>query len=1275
MKVTRGLLLLFVILSFALPVFAANKKPVITKEKGEEYQIRQRHEWFYSTRRAGVDQPLGKLRWQAVEQTRLQTALQKKARAGKMPAANWVSRGPSSSNFGGWTFGKVSGRTIALARDWTNNILYAGAASGGLWKSTDDGGSWTSLFDEAGTTTVGEIAIDPNNPQVLWVGTGENSDWCEDYFGIGILRSTDGGATWELRNGSGANTLEDISAFASIIVDPRDSNHLVVGGAYHDCIHGNYYAAGLYTSTDAGATWTKRLAGPVTEIVQDPVRQDYFWAGVMSMGVYRSTDNGLTWIKQTNSSLPGTSAGRIEVDVSPANTSIVYALFESGPSFWRTTNDGDTWTQMSTGTNACDGQCWYNMVVRAHPTDPNTVYRGTIHIYKSTNGGGVWTDLSGPWGSTQKVHQDTHEFIVSPTNGNILYVGCDGGVWKTTNGGTGFTNLNGNLNITQFYAIGNHPTDNGIVVGGCQDNSSLARNGSDLWEVQEVTGDGFVCHINPLNTNYVYAASYPWYGYPSVLRSTSGLFGYYDWISGSGSGIIANDRINWVTPYALDPSSPNILYLGTHRVYKSTDNGTSWGTPSGDLTAGSGSLITVEVNRAATSVLFSGSESGYVYRSTDSGGSWTNISSTWPASRRSINDIAGDPLNTSKAYAVVGGFNTAHFFVFDGTNWAASGSGLPNVPANTVIMLDSGDIYVGNDVGVFRSADGGSTFLPFMDGLPQGAVVTDLKYTDATQTLSAGTYGRGVWQIQLGACATITIAPATLPDAVAGANYSQILTAGGGSSPYTYSIVSGSLPAGLALDPSTGAITGTAGSLGTSNFTIGATDVFGCNGSASYSLRVCPAISVSPATLAAGTINVPYSQTVTATGGTGPYAYEVSSGLLPPGLSLESTTGLISGTPASSGTFNFSIGATDADGCTGTQTYSLFICGILGMSPASLPSATVGTYYSQGLAANGGTAPYTFALTAGSLPAGMSLNTTTGRITGIPSTVGTANFDITATDASSCSGTHSYSIAVCPVISITPPALPAGVVGTAYSQQLSVSGGTAPYTFSVSSGSLPAGLSLDPATGLIDGTPTAVQTANFSVTVADSTGCSPAAVSYSITVAASCLFCDDFEDSVLDPNWSYLKPTWTEAGGSLNGTPAGRKATAIASPIFAGCSECRVLASMQSAGGLYNKLWLLAWYQDKANTVELLMKQENGKWILRQRSGKLIVAKTKGVSPIEPGVSYAVEVAYSAGDLVLRVDGTVLATLHLAAAPSIGTVGFAVKNTTGSFDSILVDSN
>jgi len=357
---------------------------------------------------------------------------------------------------------------------------------------------------------------------------------------------------------------------------------------------------------------------------------------------------------------------------------------------------------------------------------------------------------------------------------------------------------------------------------------------------------------------------------------------------------------------------------------------------------------------------------------------------------------------------------------------------------------------------------------------------------------------------------TITVSPASLPAATVGSAYSQTISASGGTSPYTFSVTAGALPAGLTL-ASTGALSGTPTAGGTFNFTVQATDANSFTGTRAYTLTVnAPTISVSPTTLPAATVGSAYSQTISASGGTAPYSFAITAGSLPAGLSLASN-GSLTGTPTAGGTFNFTVTATDSSTGTGPYTgsraYSLTVnAPTISVSPTTLPAATVGSAYSQTISASGGTAPYSFAITAGSLPAGLSL-ASNGNLTGTATAGGTFNFTVTATDSSTgtgpYTGSRAYSLTVnAPTISVAPTTLPNGTVGSAYSQTISASGATTPYSFAITAGSLPSGVSLA-SNGNLTGTPTAPGTFNFTVTATDSsTGTGPYTGSraYSLTV-------------------------------------------------------------------------------------------------------------------------------------------------------------------------------
>lgn len=346
---------------------------------------------------------------------------------------------------------------------------------------------------------------------------------------------------------------------------------------------------------------------------------------------------------------------------------------------------------------------------------------------------------------------------------------------------------------------------------------------------------------------------------------------------------------------------------------------------------------------------------------------------------------------------------------------------------------------------------------------------------------------------QFPACPVITLAPTALPDGQDGAFYTQTIVPSGGVPPYSFAVTAGSLPEGLALDPVNGILSGVLTKSG-GNFTITAFDAGFCPGSFAYTLNVLSgpscsptSITLSPTVLPEATPGIAYSQTLTATGGTAPHLYTVTDGTLPPSLSLDPNTGTIAGTPSVSGTFVFVGTATDVDTCTGSQGYALQVECFFTFSPSSLPAAREGTAYDQLLTiATGGTPPYAFAVVSGAVPPGLSL-TGTGALTGTPTTPGTYTFMVEATDANFCTGNLGYILVVDPCLTLSPASLPNGTVGAAYNATLTATGGSAPITFSISAGTLPPGLAIDPNTGVITGPPTAPGVYLFTVTATDGT--------------------------------------------------------------------------------------------------------------------------------------------------------------------------------------------
>ncbi|MGA8540423.1 MAG: putative Ig domain-containing protein [Terriglobales bacterium] len=411
------------------------------------------------------------------------------------------------------------------------------------------------------------------------------------------------------------------------------------------------------------------------------------------------------------------------------------------------------------------------------------------------------------------------------------------------------------------------------------------------------------------------------------------------------------------------------------------------------------------------------------------------------------------------------------------------------------------------------------------------ATVTATSITDPTKSMS----------VQIKVSPPPAVTATSLPNATAGTAYSVSLSEAGGTSPYRWTVTSGTLPAGLSLSSQTGAITGVPTGGGSGSVTFQVTDAAGVSASKTLSITVGapPALTITTTSLSAATVGTAYSQTLQATGGVPSYSWRVSAGGLPAGLSL-SSAGVISGTPSgtSTGTINFTVTVTDSQTPTAaTKSSNLSIVVSeppLSVTTASLAGGSLSTAYSQTLQAIGGTSPYTWSISAGTLPAGLSLsNLNTGAITGTPTATGKSNFTVKVTDSVAASATADLSITINTALAITTTSLPGASVGTAYSATVNASGGALPYSWSITSGSLPSGFSIDSATGVISGTPSAMGTASFTVTVTDSE--SPAVkanVALSLTIAsASCS-----NDNSLSGHYAMLLNGWSSAPTALTQT-------------------------------------------------------------------------------------------------------------------------------------------
>jgi len=648
----------------------------------------------------------------------------------------------------------LGGRVVDVEMSPTDfDTMYVSAASGGIFKTADAGISWTPIFDNNPSLSIGDLAIAPSNPNILYCGTGEanagGGSLC--YDGAGIFKSTDAGATWSY---SGLDLTRNTGRIA---IDPQNPDRAFA--ATMGDLFGENPERGLYRTTDGGSTWQQVLfrndSTGAIDVLIHPQHSDTVFAclwtrvrrpdrrtyGGPDSGIYRSTDGGTTWTKLSQG-LPTYALGRIGIDISKSNPNILYAIMSDSSGgnsqIMKSVDLGDTWTNVTNNFVPNAYSYWYARV-KIDPSNPNIVYALDLDLWHTDDGGQNWSTATNNW-----IHVDQHEVFFHPQNPNLMLLGNDGGFHISYDAGASWY-MSDNLPIMQFYTCEIDEQNPVAIYGGSQDNgvnttwNGDVDNWTNIWG-----GDGFVVLVDPTNSGMVYAES------------------QYAYLNTGINGVDPTDRTNWNSPFVFNPLNPNTLYLGTEALYKTTDQGMNWYPLSGDLTNGSmasaypivfATITTVAVAPTDTNIIYIGTDDGNIQMTTDEGASWNLVSSSLPV--RWVTHLEVDPRDAMSVYATLSGYryhdNAKHVYhTPDGGNtWNDISGNLPDIPCNDILIDTTySTLYLATDIGVYYSYIGSNYWQLLGTGLPL-VPVCDLRLHYPTHKLLAATYGRSMYDFDL----------------------------------------------------------------------------------------------------------------------------------------------------------------------------------------------------------------------------------------------------------------------------------------------------------------------------------------------------------------------------------------------------------------------------------------------------------------------------------------------------------------------------------------------
>ncbi|MGB0346079.1 MAG: T9SS type A sorting domain-containing protein, partial [Balneolaceae bacterium] len=681
----------------------------------------------------------------------------------------------------------IGGRTLALAiHPEDPDLLFAGSASGGLWKSTTGGAglnAWQYVSTGFPVLGVGAIDIDPNNPDVMYIGTGEAYGTTENFpgigperttrgsYGIGILKTTDGGDTWEKSLDWSLNQRRSVQ---KIQINPLRSE--TIWAATTD---------GVFRSRDNGVNWQLVHGIPMaTDIVINPVDTNVVFIanggmGSFGHGIYRSTDAGGSFEKANllTGGGPFQFLGKAVLAISPSDPNIVMASIgnadgtigatEDEIKTWlmRTEDGGDTWDLVfSSNELYATFQGWYSHAIAIHPEDPEIVWAAgqPFGLYKSVFGGSSFIEVklntSVPVESGDETNvypylgrwADHHELVIHPTMPDTMYIINDGGIFRTTDGGVTSENLNSGYQTTQFYnGVSNSNTSPDLFFGGLQDNNSIIYEGDLNWR-RACGGDGSWTALNQSNNNEAYLSSQ----FGRICLSQN-LFTQSTFVTRPDANDFPASTTNFITPFVLSPVDNSTLYLGGERIFKSIDEGLNWTITNDGFSLDGNAMSVLAASEQSVDVIYAASSPkvvrSNVYVTRNGGVTWRQITQDLPD--RFPTDMAVDPNNDNVAYITFGGFGSSHVYKTNdgGDSWIDIGSGLPDVPTWSVTVDPENEfrVFVGNELGIYQTENGGLTWTNVNGNLPDAVFAMDLVISRSNRKLRVATHGNGAYEIDL----------------------------------------------------------------------------------------------------------------------------------------------------------------------------------------------------------------------------------------------------------------------------------------------------------------------------------------------------------------------------------------------------------------------------------------------------------------------------------------------------------------------------------------------